>query len=333
MPSSTSSSSSSRRRATSLERAPAYAWGRTWAFAFLLASLFIGGMYVSLASVGAPAPKFSNSFSYNEKMVWLGRQDLEDCDVLAIGSSMTLNNLHTQVVRDRLSRKYLNAASWGLKMTTVEQFSEILLSRTAPTTVISVFGPNECSVSKRKPQLCPPWVAKAYLSIPHVPVGYALTATRPMELIGEWHMCAWRRGRDFQRSVDFDVGGGVSFTTNGFKRLPERWSRVSTIFGESPDDEAYAALQRFASRLMARGIRFVAAQAPVRLALIDAAGQARLDAHWARTRRIVEGAGGSFHELHSVLSLDDSAFADPTHLLGAGARAFTSALMDRVVGP
>src|SRR5882762_5458526 len=60
-----------------------------------------------------PGPNLSNSFSLNEKLLFL-RKHSGKKNILAIGSSMALNNLHSETIVNILNdTSYINAASWG----------------------------------------------------------------------------------------------------------------------------------------------------------------------------------------------------------------------------
>lgn len=63
-----------------------------------------------------PALKFSNSYSFNEKILFL-RNCSKESNVLAIGSSIALNNLFSKtVIKELKTEKFLNTASWGMSM-------------------------------------------------------------------------------------------------------------------------------------------------------------------------------------------------------------------------
>lgn len=86
----------------------------------LMFFIFIGAIIIIVISIlGAektPALNFSNSYSLNEKICFSKHLEFKP-DVFAIGSSMTLNNLHSEEVIEYFDNsKYLNFASWGLKI-------------------------------------------------------------------------------------------------------------------------------------------------------------------------------------------------------------------------
>lgn len=75
-----------------------------------------------------PALNFSNSYSFNEKIKFLKNQP-RNTEILSVGSSMTLNNLNSEVVVNEMhNTQLLNAASWGMSMGDDYSYIKSLLS-------------------------------------------------------------------------------------------------------------------------------------------------------------------------------------------------------------
>ncbi len=63
-----------------------------------------------------PALNFSDSYSFNEKIRFIKTLNKED-SIFVFGSSMSLNNLHSQTVLNNFNcQHYLNTSSWGMTM-------------------------------------------------------------------------------------------------------------------------------------------------------------------------------------------------------------------------
>lgn len=90
-------------------------------FIFFLVTLFVSVvpfivyMHVTgLSSSELPALKITNSFSYNEKALFLRNKQ---ADILTIGSSVSLNDIHSlSITNYSKSNSYLNLSSWGLSV-------------------------------------------------------------------------------------------------------------------------------------------------------------------------------------------------------------------------
>ena len=90
-------------------------------FKFLLFPTIIIGIifFTIIKKIGLenlPALNFSSSYSYNEKIRFLKNKS-NSPSIIAIGSSMTLNNLDSDiVVKELKDDEYLNVSSWGLRI-------------------------------------------------------------------------------------------------------------------------------------------------------------------------------------------------------------------------
>lgn len=63
---------------------------------------------------GFPPPRLSNSLSFNAKIEYIKNFHLNrDINVLSVGSSMTLNNVHTKTIKKYFGNNYLNISSFG----------------------------------------------------------------------------------------------------------------------------------------------------------------------------------------------------------------------------
>ena len=65
-----------------------------------------------------PPPRFSENLSLNEKVRFVKQNFLkEKIDILAIGSSMTQNNLYTKTITEHFKgKKFLNLSSWSQRI-------------------------------------------------------------------------------------------------------------------------------------------------------------------------------------------------------------------------
>lgn len=97
---------------------------------FLCTCLLLGISFLKYHNLGfisdLPPPNLSTSFSLNEKLRFLRGQS-RDAEVIALGSSMTLMNLNSEVVVKALgSKKYLNAGSWGASIIDMYSILKVL---------------------------------------------------------------------------------------------------------------------------------------------------------------------------------------------------------------
>ncbi|HQO10765.1 MAG TPA: hypothetical protein PLP37_11720, partial [Clostridiales bacterium] len=93
-------------------------------FAFIIV-LLISVLLFYLYKIGGndlPAPAYSNSISFNEKIDFLKNKDLAKIKIAAIGSSMTLNNIDSKIIENNLGENYINLGSWGFKISDTEEY-------------------------------------------------------------------------------------------------------------------------------------------------------------------------------------------------------------------
>lgn len=297
---------------------------------WLLGTAFVlgGALVMVLALFGRqlPPPPFSGSVSFDEKAVWLQPRLSQPCEVLAIGSSMTVNNLDAAVLG---SDAFLNAASWGLKMRHIEYFLEVLLDYLDPSVVLVVTAPTDFEKDYRDREFVEERALRRFFEDGklfgahwrHLSANY-LVGTLP-ELRRD------RVGRGTYYSLDFDSGGCVplDLMEEGFERWPERWDRPIAR-AENTDERNYASLKTMAQRCRDRGIRFLLVQAPIREAVLTPDDRRHLeDVHWPALKEICEVEGAEFLNFHGQLPLSEDDFADSTHLNRKGAGKLSRALL------
>jgi len=272
----------------------------------------------------APLP-VTGSLLFDEKLEQLRRKGRLDFRVLALGSSMTLNNLNSASLVERLGpdRSYYNAAAWGMKVSDTRSMLEYLLARSQPEVVIVVSGPMDFYGDASAERVLPERFDEVLGGTP-----YPLLVARYFDLFyylsEAQRLRLLRTRRDDFDSVALDAWGGVPLDLR-YPNVPtERWAQRAEAEGFS--EAAYADLEAMAAKLRRQGIGFVCAQSPLRRPAL-AGAESRLARHWQRVAEILARHGFDFYNLHRSLELDDSEFADYSHLNAQGARRFTDALV------
>lgn len=86
-----------------------------------------------------PAPRLTSNVALNEQIHRMAAIPGEEVEVLALGSSMALNNLASSPVKQALGTdRYQNAGAWGMGMLETAALAPILVERFQPNTVIVV---------------------------------------------------------------------------------------------------------------------------------------------------------------------------------------------------
>ena len=85
-------------------------------------------------------PLLSDSMSFDIKTDFLLSQNLDQVDVLMQGSSVALNNFHSQTLVDHLDPAYrfFNFSSWGLTMKNNREVLPVYIEQYRPKVVLMV---------------------------------------------------------------------------------------------------------------------------------------------------------------------------------------------------
>lgn len=292
-----------------------------------LAVLVAAGAYLCARIGLAPPPAITGDISFNEKALFINRRGGADCDVLAVGSSMTLSNLSTDAMREGLPRgtRFLNAASWGLKMAHTRRYAELMVELGRPRALIVVCGimdfyaPTREDLFYDRDELAALLQGRRYwwTTFRH------FCLTDYVRKAFEAHRS--RRGRAWYTTLCFDESGGAPLDF-GFPAVSlARWERRADP--SAIDPHQYEELAALSDWLRARDIPLVFAQAPMRRSAISADLADAMAAHWARIAGILGARSQVFYNLHARMNAGDSLFADYSHLNREGARRFTRALV------
>ena len=302
-----------------------------FAVPLLFPAALIALALIYLHSVGKLAPvPLTGSISFNEKAELLRRDRHMPIDVLAVGSSMTLDNLDGQIVKEHLpgDANLFNAGSFGLKISQSAHLAQLILRKRNPAAVIMVTGPEDFTVNQQAGLdyddgdferftdggFYPWFVAR------HFDMAYYRSGMKEIRLD--------RRSRRDYGSLAFDKYGGVLLNIHFPHVNMVRWNARADLIHSDPTE--WDAFESFAEFLHQRKISFYVAQSPLRKAPVNAEMASLMKARCARLARIVEAHGGAFFDGFDHCPLDDSYFADYAHLNAQGADKFTTAFMDAI---
>ncbi len=291
-------------------------------------ALLLGAILYTKART-LPPPPFSGSISFDEKAVWLAERLDKPYDILAIGSSMTVNNLHPDAFPDQA---VINASSWGLKMQQTERFLDLLLDYYSLQTVLIITTAIDFEGDYRGAEIYDEKKLRRFFEqrnlfkthLEYLSLHYLMSNAGAIKRD--------RVGRKTYYSLDFDRSGGVplDLIAEGFERLDERWNRPVTK--ESALDEAnYKALKKIALLCQSKGAHLYLVQSPIRQDVLSPTDTTFLnEKHWPRVKRVCEENGATFINLHGELSLGEEHFADSDHLNRQGAIRFSREVYQRL---
>ncbi|MFT3884295.1 MAG: hypothetical protein QM724_02345 [Flavobacteriales bacterium] len=276
-----------------------------------------------------PAPRITTNISLNAKLHLLKERRGQRVDVLAFGSSMTLNNLSSRAVLEALGdSSYLNLGAWGMDVRQCLHLARIVVPQVRPRVVLMVTNMGDFSGSAER---------------------FPMDSARITNYLGEWSETgAYLRTRDagyylrqmelnavrmndpgnYERLV-FDRFGGVELEVPPDRVDPDRYNKRPPERQELLDDH-YQALQCLAEYLHDRGIRFIVLRSPYRDGLRDAHTDSTLAWHGARLRTTLAAHGGTVCDV-SGRSWPDSLFCDYGHMNAHGAYLFSHGCLQELL--
>ena len=299
------------------------------ACSIFLALVGLGLVYADKQGRLAPPPLTGN-MCLDEKARLVRTLADEGCDVLVAGSSMALNNIASEPLIEKLppGTRLLNIGAWGMKIRETREWIEHVRAVTKPAYVVLVVGPMDFYSGYANSRNTFQDDVDGFLR----GEPYALYVARHFDIV--YYLSSYfsidhaRRSRDHYQSLAFDAWGGLPLNVQYPSVDPVRWNQkvVPHLFNAEHYDE----LRRLASTLRKDGVKLYCVQPPLRKGSIVPASRAAVEAHWERIAKILADEGQQFLNLHNELQLDDSLYADYSHLNGRGAAIFTAAFAHKV---
>ena len=287
-------------------------------FLIFLLFVFCNYNYNFIAS-----PMITNSYSLNEKLY---RLPYGAIDIIAIGSSMTLNNLYSKSIINKFTNSsYYNLSSWGLRFRDVNKLMPIYVEMYHPKRVIIVS--NVIDFTEQGGNKLDPSLIKRYL-ISTRRKNYILTNFNLNYLINRSLDNRYNLiHSDVYSSLKYDEYGGVVFQENDFKISQRRW-------GNKPDftkivEINYVALAELCSFLKEKKIKLIFIQSPLRDELVDGKYIDALQDHRIKVKKIVLKSGHVFVDT-TVYNWPSKYFVDSVHLSNIGSRRLTNIFLNEV---
>lgn len=268
-----------------------------------------------------PAPHITGNISLNAKLQMLKERRGQRVDVLAIGSSMTLNNLSSRAVLEALDdSSYLNVGAWGMDVQQCLRLAEVIVPQVRPRTVLMVTNMGDFSGSAERFSADSARIAN-YLSVWSETGAYLRTRDagyylRQMEL----NATRMNDPGNYERLV-FDHFGGVELEVPVDRIDHDRFNKEPPERNDLSDVQ-YAALDRLAAYLHARGIRFILMRSPYRDGLRTPLVDSTLAYHGARLQAIMDKNNGVLCVPYGQ-PWPDSLFCDYGHMNAQGAYLFS----------
>jgi len=263
--------------------------------------------------------------SFNAKGLFAKERGWKDnLTVLAIGSSMTLNNLNSETIVREFGKSYFNISSWGLKMEEDFKIIKICDSFYKPKIVLISSNLIDFQLSSKSIDYNN---FKKYVFKGNTHISLYNNLKQFFEDSKKYHN--YRANDKTYRYLSFDSYGGINYSPKNFKILKERWNGENFRYLKA-DENQYRYLDSIARFCSTRDIKFIFAQSPYRKGWTSNLSDAEsdiLESHILRIKKIIEENKGSF--INSQLrKWDDSLFVDYSHLNKVGSKIYTSYIIE-----
>ena len=296
---------------------------------FLWSLPIVAGLaiYILVNSAYIPAPRLSHNLSLNEQLKRIVNLEEPHVDVLAIGSSMTLNNLASApVVKHFGTRSYTNSGAWGMGVKETLSIAPSLLDRLRPKQVIMVTN----LMDFQKGAVVSPEETKDVCR-------YLKEGASIWDYIRHWDAPFFLRQMDLNRIRFTDVGnyeflgfdeyGAATLEVPPERMLPTRYNEPPPRAGQLTDPY-YEAFAELSALLRERDMDLFVIQSPYRHGLVDAALKDLNAQHAGKLRSILKRDGHQFVDGNAIV-WPDSLFNDASHLNHIGSYTLTQWALER----
>ena len=275
-------------------------------------------------------PLFTDSLSFDVKVNEVIRRDFDTIDVLAQGSSICLNNLHSESVLEHLGGDYsfYNFAAFGLTMDHNLTALKVYLPRYHPKVVLLVSSSTD--FEKSKMELCTEQELNLYLNRFSKPYFY-------LKKLDFFSLFKRRRDtkelinneeRDLLGNLMLDAGGGISCAIPPENRNQDRWD--DEIYTPVVDYQ-YKKLDEICKLVEAHNAQLIFVQPPMKYGNCQTAYcQEGLKKHFKRSEEIIRANGQIYLNLFENNPYPDSLFFDELHLNFEGPALFTQQMLQEL---
>jgi hypothetical protein len=294
-----------------------------------LASLSIAALLGYFKYKGVE-PLFTDSLSFDFKVNQIIKQDFEQVDVLAQGSSICFNNLHSATLIEHLGEDYsfYNFAAFGLTMDHNLTALKVYLPKYRPKIVLMVSGPTDFEETKM--ELCTEQELRSYL-FPGTKPYFYLRRLDFFKLMTRYQRTKERVNnaeRDILGNLNLDAGGGVSCAIPPENRIKDRWD--DEIYSPVVDYQ-YENLDKICKLVQAHNAQLIFVQPPMKYGNCQTEYcQEGLKKHFQRSEEIIRANGQLYLNLFENNPYPDSLFFDELHLNYEGPALFTQQMVQEL---
>jgi hypothetical protein len=280
-----------------------------------------------------PAPRFSASYSFNEKARWLKFNLPPKCDVLIIGSSVALNNVDAREL-DLLypGGTVINTGFWGATTEETARMLKEIIPLCKPKMVLfpAFYG----DFQKTNSQSGIEWNQfEKYVKGGSTLLGYLFNLdysyySRNIKA----HLNYTKMGHKTYFCLEFDKTGTVNLDSTQFAVDPRRWNgyKSSTFTFSNVKPTMIDSVSDIAQMAKSNNSQLVVVSTPMLPVAERYVGTNEVSKLWEAVQKRVSAEGGLYINVTSEDGFNDQMFVDYAHLNCVGAKMFTRKIVDAI---
>lgn len=260
-------------------------------------------------------PIITDSTLFDLKTIQIQKHHVKNVKLLAIGSSITLNELKSELIVQNVSASYYNFASWGLQIADIRRLLNSYVNKYHPKYVVICSSVRDFTIAANNSYL-------NYLNANDL-VKYNFPE---FFYFNDYHSVHQIIRRKFmQYPLKFDAWGVASLITKPNTKQPPNHD----IFPTQYTPGAYKELDTLSAFLKKQGIKLIFIQAPIKKAYAGTDTlKKRIGLHFDTCKVIVEAQGGTYLNYYNTSIYPDSLFVDNYHLTDAAAIILTKQIIN-----
>lgn len=297
---------------------------------FLLGFLLLVLLYlmVVVLKLFDQSPVFTTSISFDAKMIFLQKKGIINTDLMAIGSSITLDNVNSDIIVSSIrGQSYLNFAAWAVKMTDLNYLLKYYIPKYKPKCILIAsalfdFESNLDSIVYPKYYEFSMFLSNQFDA-------YFYFKNRQIDAIIErnYNLHLYRTLLDNYDNLSFDEYGGVQLNVPKENIDPYRWNKKLKKLNE----EQFEALQNFIEYISAEKVKLVFIQSPVKKGYYDIlSDKNELYNVFSRIKNIVTSKNNIYLNLYDENKYIDSSFCDANHMNSGASKYFTQEIIEKI---
>lgn len=303
-----------------------------FSFFFIVLSISIVGFYFYRNKItinDLPALNFSDSYSFNEKIRFLKTKEKKET-VIAIGSSMTQNNLHSKTTLANLdSRNYLNTSSWGMSLG--DDFNLLKKLNSIYKIKQLIIVSNIIDFQQQDKHIDFKFV-ESYLKSDYFNIVVKFIQLFDLKYYKN-NLTYAKKVRNCYRDyeyLNYDKYGAVNFQKDSFNIDKQRW--LTDYLENSGFQVQYNYLDSISNYCKVNGIKLLFFQSPIRQGIwcdLDTSKLGNLNFHVKKVKHILEANNQIFINSSEKL-WSDTLFVDAIHFNEIGAQQYTKFCFDKI---